>query len=399
MQIKRISDFQIFNELEDDWDPLLKNSKSDTIFLTFSWVKAWIKNFLDQDELYILCVKNDNDELLGIAPLYKSCFKHLSIFRMNYLAFLGDRDVGSEYLDFIIKNDFENEVTEFIFTYLWDHRNDYDLLFLKEVPDNSINLNFFTSEKNHKHYKIRKEMRVCSSFSLPQTFDEYIKSLKPRFRTKIRSSRKKLQKGFSVKFYECDPGHELEKKLIQLFTLHQKKWVAGGNTGSFYKIAKRRFYRDIASPFLANNWLKFYFLEVDGKTIACQFSFLYNNRILHLQEGFDINYGEYDIGNVLRGFVMEKIIAEKVNTYDFLGGITYHKKNWGAKEHFSCHLTFALKFKLKLFVYFNFHQFLKILKFFIPEFLLEKRRKKLTKELENSIAANRSKYLNINPPF
>ncbi len=68
-------------------------------------------------------------------------------------------------------------------------------------------------------------------------------------------------------------------------------------------------------------------------------SFLYNNEIKHLQEGFDPDWEEKEIGNVLRGYVIENLIRMGVSTYDFLGGLTFHKRIWGAQEKYSHNLT------------------------------------------------------------
>ena len=50
-----------------------------------------------------------------------------------------------------------------------------------------------------------------------------------------------------------------------------------------------------------------------------------------LQEGFDPEFTEHGVGNVLRAHVFRDCIERKLATYDFLGGVTSHKLSWGAE--------------------------------------------------------------------
>jgi CelD/BcsL family acetyltransferase involved in cellulose biosynthesis len=47
-----------------------------------------------------------------------------------------------------------------------------------------------------------------------------------------------------------------------------------------------------------------------------------------LQEGFSPEFANFNVGNALRAMVFERLIAEKVKTYDFLAGVSRHKTNW-----------------------------------------------------------------------
>ena len=50
-----------------------------------------------------------------------------------------------------------------------------------------------------------------------------------------------------------------------------------------------------------------------------------------MQEGLDPNFSK-GVGNALRAKVIESLISENVELYDFLGGYTEHKRRWTAKK-------------------------------------------------------------------
>src|SRR5207253_3380988 len=80
---------------------------------------------------------------------------------------------------------------------------------------------------------------------------------------------------------------DLKTGLETLYDLHSKRWESKGAEGVFSNPAKRRFY-DLFSPlFLAQGWLAFDFLELNGSTVACQMCFRYRGTQFLLQEGFN----------------------------------------------------------------------------------------------------------------
>ena len=80
--------------------------------------------------------------------------------------------------------------------------------------------------------------------------------------------------------------------LEELFELHQKRWQSEGQPGSFSSLTRRRrFYQDLSAVLLQRNWLEFWLLEIDGKTVAADYGFRYGDTVYALQAGFDLAYG------------------------------------------------------------------------------------------------------------
>jgi len=114
-----------------------------------------------------------------------------------------------------------------------------------------------------------------------------------------------------------------------LFRLHRLRWQTKNREGVFVSVNKRRFYYEMSSNFLAKDWLRFYSLAVGNKYVAHQFCFEYKETMFLLQEGFDPEWADLGIGNVLRAHVFRDCIERGVKRYDFLGGATPHKQSWG----------------------------------------------------------------------
>ncbi len=399
LEISKVTQVHELQGVSNIWNNMLKSSNSDSIFLTHEWVTSWVSNFLKDDKLYILFASIE-DELVGIAPFYIRQEKIFAGSSLKTLRFIGDRDAGSEYLDLIIKKGFEKSTIQVFFEHIFKHCTDIDLFSLSGIHENSPNLDFLKSYYVSVGWQVLTSSQVCSQVHLPNNWQTYLESFKGKHRYRLKSTIKKLMTNFEVKFYEADLTNNLEKHLISLFLLHQKKWVSLGLPGSFHDINKRNFYREMAGLFNSTKYVKLYCLEIDNEIKACQFSFLYNNQILSLQEGFDPDWRTKRIGNVLRALVIEKIINEGVEIYDFLGGISDHKRLWGAVENYTLNLTCYKNTNLKSLAYIIKTKHLKGLKKkLLPKFIYDHISARKERKQYNRVLKQSDKYLKLNPPF
>ena len=70
-----------FYELKNEWNDLLSNSSSDSIFLTWEWVSTWWKYFHSNSAPWIITARHpDTNQLLGIAPLVIKSIRNLAHF-------------------------------------------------------------------------------------------------------------------------------------------------------------------------------------------------------------------------------------------------------------------------------------------------------------------------------
>lgn len=341
LSVTIIEDEKAFSLLQQEWNGLLSKSAGDTIFLTWEWLEAWWRCFRDNEQLWLLLVKDADRALVGIAPLYLSVEQGIGNVSIKCLRFIGDRSAGSEYLDFIVRQGCEETVLQAILQYLDKQSSSWDLLRLNLIPASSPALPFLTSWAENARQSLRKESIVCSAIPLPNNWDSYLKTLRPRFRTSLRSKTRNLNQDHEVTVLQSLDAGELPAHLDALFKLHQARWAEAGKAGSFGLEDKRKFYQLIAQRSCEKGWLRFYLLRVDGEILAAQFGFAYNKVFFHLQEGTSLTNPAWSVGNILRGHVIKQIIDEGFTEYDFLGGITFHKETWSAAPKYAFKIVIA----------------------------------------------------------
>jgi len=330
LKISVVDNEQEFESLHDDWNDLVRQSSSDTIFLTWEWIRSWWGSYGVGRRLWILKVERQGN-LVGLAPFYQGEFRRFGMFDYRGLYLIGDGSSDSDYLDLISKRGEEEFVARSIVKHLLKHEDQWDVLFLNEIPEASLHLQWLRKCAGEEGWYWQEAVVPCSCVCLPSDWDGYLRSLKSRVRTKIRSLASRLEHNFKVGFDCCERSDELESRLESLFFLHNQRWQADGREGVFRSPAKRLFYKEMSRHFLARGWLRLYSLSLNGRYVAHQFCFEYRNSIFLLQEGFDPTSAEHGVGNVLRAYVFRDCIDRKVAVYDFLGGVTPHKLSWGGR--------------------------------------------------------------------
>ena len=315
--------------LQSAWDTLLAESGSDTVFLSWQWLSCWWATYGRDGEMYVLAAYDDNGVLRGIAPLRHGTARRYGR-TVPTLSFLGDGSNDSDYLDFIVSPGWEAPVWEAFRGGLERELSRGVVLLLNEIPETSPHLPFLQRLAESPSLVSATEDIPCGTVPLPGSWEEYLATLRPRFRTKLRSVLRNLESRPEVRFGFCETPEQVERLLPVLFDLHTRRWAQDGKPGVFGWDQKRNFYFKMSSRLLELGWLRFSWLEWNGTVLACQYGFAYHGTYSQLQEGYEPTSDSWNVGIGLRAWSIREFIHQGLREYDFLGGMGRHKSDWGA---------------------------------------------------------------------
>ena len=334
MKVSIIEDIDEFLALEPEWNALLIKSSADSLFLTWEWIGSWLEIYQDNIKLFVIVVRNDNDELVGLAPFYFANYKFLYLIKRRFLRVLGDKDCGAEYLDWIVSKNQETEVCGTIAKTLLQNKQRWDAIWLSNMKGwNGADKRMSSACKKHG-LLVNKRQIPFGSIKLPASYQGYEAQLSSNQRSQLRRQRKKIfaLQGVSVEY--CESIDDLQYYLEILFELHHKRRMLLGDKGTFMRKPDQiRFYRSFAKKALENNWLSICILKTNEGVKAIQLGYNYNKVFHQLQEGFEPDFLP-GAGNVLRAENIKTCIEAGFDEYDFLGGFTEHKRRWLALERF-----------------------------------------------------------------
>lgn len=322
-----------------DWNNLLQENSTSSIFQTPEWLAAWWSAFGGNKRLISLIFVDPNGKTVGIAPLYAERKSFLG-FPLTTLRFVGAGSGDSDALDFITTPGYEQYCADAFIDWLGKEAK-WSICSLETLPENSLLAKYLLQHAQKSAWQCNTTRTPNFIIDLATTWPEYLTTLESSFRPLLTRYPKRLQSRFSVKIVRCEREKDLQDQLQILFALHQMRWTGRGEPGVFANPERREFYFRMAASFLKCGWLEFWLLSLDGETVGAQFCFRYNNTVSLLQEGFHPKYAAEKIGYALRAHVLEQTILSGAQRYDFLGGADSYKAKFGSRQASYLNLSFA----------------------------------------------------------
>ncbi len=337
MIIQRISNITEIGK--EEWNDLLIRSRNQSVFMTWIWLMTWWAVYGEDNELWWLNVRNEKGTLVGSAPLYLRRHSNGLTLPHREIRFIGTgAPVSPEHLDVLIDCKKSEETLKAIGQYLTDHQNDWDVLLLTDLTckENSgtpaaRELAELLSKQNTS-VQIEDQLPLAPYIRLPNTWDEYFKSLGKWLRRTIARQRNKQTRELDMSFYiwsSKDGGFDTAfGKFEKLYAL-RKESVKVEN--KFEKsCGYQKFHRLLASRFAEAGWLNLAFLKIGDREVACEYTFKYLDTLYSYQCGFDPEFGKNNVFKVLRSYVIEDAIQSGIKEFDLLRGEESYKYDWKA---------------------------------------------------------------------
>jgi peptidoglycan/xylan/chitin deacetylase (PgdA/CDA1 family)/CelD/BcsL family acetyltransferase involved in cellulose biosynthesis len=339
MRILEVREENDFRGMMAQWDALTQESDA-TVFVSWEWVTAWWRVYGNAAGLRIFAAFDDDGVLRGVAPLRSGAI-HRYGQNVPSWSFVGDGSNDSDYLDLILFPGWEQRAVE-AFWHHWEREfRDGTVLQLNEIPSNSAALPALKQIAEDRRFLWVESPVACASVRLPESWDAYLGSLRPRFRTKVRSVLRALESNTAVQFGFSESLEETQKILPDLFDLHTRRWAAEGKPGVFGPSKKRAFYLELSRVLHERGWLRLSWVKWNGRILACQYGFVFKGVYSQLQEGYEPAAEHLSPGIALRAWSIRELLRQDVREYDFLGGVKRNKTDWGAEIKYSEQILIA----------------------------------------------------------
>ncbi len=323
---------------EPFWQELRPRIQGETLCNTPEWVLAYARSYPPEQDLFGWRVSTKEGLGVGLFAFRKEPSRgKLSLSRA---LFAQDGSFDSDYLEPAVAQGFERAAWETVLGEL-ARKKGIEAVVLSCIDPNSAFL-AHTRELLRAQGTEPRELEVgCTLGELPEDWDTFLKGLKSRMRSKVRSSLRTAEsRGADYRW--CDDPEKLEGHLEGLFELHAMRWREQGEEGSFADPARRCFYRNLMPVLLEKGSLRFARVEIDGRPVAYQIGAVHDGRYSQIQEGFDTAFTKDRVGIALRAWFIQRLIEEGVSTYDFMAGVARHKSDWGGSVTNCVTLAFPL---------------------------------------------------------
>ena len=322
-----------FDALAAEWNKVVKRSRFNNFFSTYEWQTTWWQ-YLGEGDLWILAFRRpENQELVGIVPLYLVTPKQGKFAGKRKLNLVGCIEV-SDYLDIIAVKGWEQAVyTELLAWLQGPEAPAWDILDLCNLPEESLTYQTLPPlfEQAGLTLEITQE-DVAPQFALPLHYETYLQELvEKKQRHEIRRKQRRAEREAQVDFYLVNKSHSLVAEVDDFVALQQ---ASREDKAEFMTPQMRRFFGAVAERMLDAGYLRLCFLSINGEKAAALYAFEYDRRFLLYNSGYDPDaHSQFSPGWVLLAYSIQYAIAAGCRLFDFMQGNEEYKYRFGSQDY------------------------------------------------------------------
>jgi CelD/BcsL family acetyltransferase involved in cellulose biosynthesis len=352
MNIELVTRREDFAGLAARWDELALCDPRDGFCRTSGWYWAWIEHIRPDAEPFIIVVRNDGGEIVGLAPLCRGVYRDMG-FRLTGIFWAGREVVSGDFLDFLSVPEVRPQVIAGVLEFLEQNRSRWSLLIMGELVDGADS--YAAIERMGKQHGLplrRQEERICPYIALPATFDEYLGSLGSSTRYHIRRRMRDMEKkGGQVQRYD-DP-QEIASRLDIMIRLHLARWHKENLPGTMNRPGFPAFLRDICAHPPTGSQCRLYLLTHEGAPVAALMAFYFGQSALYYQAGWepDSALAPLSPAVVLMAHSIRDAIQHGLRYYEFLRGDEAYKSRWTKTTRKTATLLLGQSFTAKQFLH------------------------------------------------
>lgn len=309
-----------FESLRPEWNELLSASRSNCVFLTWEWMFTWWEHLAGGRKLAIAALRGDG-ELLALAPLAS---------KWPQAEFCGSGFVGSDYLDFIVREGWE-EAARVAFA---SHLRAGGSLKLSNLHRRGSFASQVATELEANGWRVcETKTNVCPYIPLSDaSWPQYLESLGSQHRYSFNRRWRQLHRGFDVCLETAETAEQTRSFTEIVIAQHNQRWNKRGGSDAFHTAGLVAFHREFTPIAFRRGWLRLFVLRLNGRPAASLYGLFYNRVFYFYQSGFDPEFGKYSVGMVLMGLAIKSAIEAGAREYDFLHGDESYKSHWAREQ-------------------------------------------------------------------
>ena len=314
-----------FSELSAaSWNALVEQSIADTPFSRHEYLSEWWKTLGGGEwksaEL-ILVSATENDQLVGIAPLFITEYDG-----QRALMFVGSIEI-SDYLDLIVRADDLSRFLSGLLDFLASSAGDWSALDWYNLPDSSPTLAALKAEAERRGWTHYEEVyRPTPRIPLNGSFEEYLAHIDKKQRHEIRRKMRRAAEGDKkVDFHIVDGTENITAEINAFLDL----MAHDPGKEQFLHPAMREQMTVTIQNAHAQGYLWLAFLEVDGAKTAASLNFDYKNKLWGYNSGVSREHMELSPGWVLLANVIQWCCEHGRYEFDFMRGDEEYKYRFG----------------------------------------------------------------------
>ncbi len=328
--IEVVRDYASFLHLETEWNHLLEESHDDCIFLRHEWFRLFWRHFLGEQNKAAIYTVRQREALVAVAP----CWSVMG----SISAMVNDH---SWRYDFIYK---EEAGLSALLDY-WIRQAPAASFQFNLIPETSPTIQLIQKWGSRFYWYAYQSctppyLSIHGSLGRWGSWAGYFSKRSGHFRSNINRRERRLQEQGALSLETVASLDHLADALDDGFRIEAMAWK--GEAGSAIEKSAQlvAFYAELADEAAKKGWLRLYFLKLNQKRIAFNYSLIYKKKLYLIKPGYDPAYAKDTPGHLLTKKIIQQAFEDQLIEYDFLANPERWKMDWaeGVRPDLSLHI-------------------------------------------------------------
>ena len=291
------------------WDSLLPKTPRASFFHTFDWFATYWKHFGDERRMRVLVMRSGGTPI-GIVPLcvqrerYHIGEVRVLTYPLSDWGFwyspIGPNQSASMFM---------------ALRHIRDTPRDWDMVDLRWIPAEDSNSSNATRAFRAAGWNPQKSLYQESSVVrlTEHDWESYFASRSKKWRSETRRQLRALQRDHQLEFQRYRPEGAAEGDdnprwglFEDCLAISRNSWQAESKTGNtLCHEHVEPFLRDCHAVAAKLGMLDVGLLRIDGRPAAFQYNYCYQGNVYGLRMGYDRNYSQQGLGNVVLNYTLE----------------------------------------------------------------------------------------------
>ena len=338
-----------FGKLEKHWSELLRSTNQSSPFLLWVWMHTWWKVYKTKDTSLSVLVFRRSNKIIAIAPFYFRITSKIPRIKKVYLLGTGEperMEVCSEYLDFIVLNEYRDKVSVEILRYFSEIVRDWATIDVTRILEDSLIFKEFTPLAAKSGLAIKSN--ICGYryyVNLQNTWDEYFSALSKRAQRSITVANKRLKAAGNFEVSCVSDEDKIDGLMDELTRLHSQRWDLKKKAGAFSSQEFKCFHKEVSKLLFRDGQLQLTSIKLKGEYISILYNIKNSDEEYYYQSGFNIKkYKSLSPGILAHSEAIKLAIGNKYKKYDFMmGAENSYKSNYNCDTDNMFNVTFYNK--------------------------------------------------------
>lgn len=297
------------------------------------WLRTWWEAFSpalgDDSELFLITARQDDGTLAAVLPLYR----HRHQNRVT-LAALGQGIACTDHISLLLAADQDafsiaQQIGNWLTAAAKSPTDYWDVLDIDGMVEGDAAIEGLAAGLQDGRAVVQavSKMNLWFKPTRTDTWEEYLSRLSKTNRKKTRRRSTRVDDDPSLAWQVATTTDEVLQNVEALIEIHQARWQAIGEPGSFATDEMRRFIKTVAQRLHDNHQLRLPVVTRDGQIVALEFQILGDDEVLYCySSAMNPEHQDIEPGHIICSSTLRYAYSQGMAGMDMMRGDEPYKE-------------------------------------------------------------------------